>query len=152
MRRKEDPGRSSKELLKQLEGQGRGYYYHQRLEERQHVLRTGRKYRVADAWCAMTTGYGPDEIVNLHEESSRKSVNSASWLFLAMYDKILYKSRKETTEELFHFLAGIRENIKDPGLTKCKNKTGSYFQPRHMAKALNIRPDLRIKIISRVQL
>ena len=46
----------------------------------------------------------------------------------------------------------IRENIKDPGLTKCKNKTGSYFQPRHMEKALDIRPDLRIKIISRVQL
>ena len=24
-----------------------------RLEERQHVLHTGRKYRVTDAWCAM---------------------------------------------------------------------------------------------------
>ena len=97
-------------------------------------------------------GYVPDEIVYLHKESSRKNVNSASWLFLAMYDKILYKSRKEATEELFHFLAEIRENIKDPGLTKCKNKTGSYFQPRHMEKALDIRPDLRIKTISRVQL
>ena len=43
-------------------------------------------------------GYVLDEIVYLHKESSRKNVNSASWLFLAMYDKILYKSRKEATE------------------------------------------------------
>ena len=89
----------------------------------------------------------------LHKESFRKNVNSATWLFLAMYDKILYKSRKEAIEELFQFLAAeIRENIKDPGLTKCKNKTVSYFQPLHMAKALNISPGLRIEIISSIQL
>lgn len=57
-----------------------------------------------------------------------------------MYAKILYKSEKEkdTKKELFQFQAEIRENIKDPELTKCKNKTVSYFQPLHNAKALNI--------------
>lgn len=70
-----------------------------------------------------TIGNVPHEIVYLHKESSRKNVNSASWLFLAMYDKILYKSRKEAREELFQFLAAeIRENIKDPGLTSVKIK------------------------------
>lgn len=104
----------SKELL-QLEGQEEAIIITRGWIERQHSYVLAE---IQSDWClcAMTTRYGPDETVNLHEESSRKSVSSASWLFLAMYDKILYKSRKETTEELFHFLAEIRENIKDPGL------------------------------------
>ena len=78
--------------------------------------------------------------MNLHKELFRKNVKSANWLFLAMYDKILYKSEKEknTKKELFQFQAEVRGNIKDPELTKCTNKTVSYFQPLHIAKALNI--------------
>ena len=70
-----------------------------------------------------TIGNVRNEIVYLHKESSRKNVNSDTWLFLAMHDKILYKSRKEAIEELFQFLAAeIRKNIKDPGLTSVKIK------------------------------
>lgn len=55
-------------------------------------------------------------------------------------------------EELFLFQAEIRENIKDPGLIKGTNQTVSYFQPLHITKALNMRPDLRIKMILLAQL
>lgn len=109
-RRKEDPGRSSKELLKATGRTGKRLLLLPEAGGKGNLCYVLAENTVTDAWCAMTAEYGPDETVNLHE-SSRKSVSSASWLFLAMYDKILYKSRKETTEELFHFLAEIRENI-----------------------------------------
>ena len=55
---------------------------------------------------------------------------SANWLFFAIYDKVLYEKEREryADEELLKFQAEIRKNIKDPGLTKCKNKAVSYSQ------------------------
>lgn len=57
------------------------------------------------------------------------------------------KGERDAKEKLFQFKAEIRENIKEPGLTKCKSKTVSYSQPLHVTKTLNIRPNHRIKII-----
>lgn len=51
-----------------------------------------------------------NEIMNPCKEISSKNVESANWLFLAMYDEVLYK-RKTKREMLRRNFSGFKEKL-----------------------------------------
>lgn len=65
-------------------------------------------------------------MANLNKEISRQNIRSANWFLLAPYNKTPgVKNERET--KLLGFSAEFRENIKEPGLARFKNKTFSFL-------------------------